>query len=577
MSVIRTILSARFSKSVKPLIGLNVVKKLSTSSNIIDSSFPDVSIPQISIPEFIYSKCEKYENLIAAECGITGRKYTYRDILRKSKNLAKALRKKLNLKEGDVVALLLPNVPEFPIAALGVLHAGLVVTTLNPIYTSEEISRQLTDSSAKAIITLIDLYEVASNSSKLLNKALPILSIKSSQTQSFPRGAIDFREFTDNSIDYPEIQPRNAQDVAFLPYSSGTTGLPKGVELTNYNIVANICQNSSPHLPIIEETTSTHQDVIPVVLPMFHIYGFSVNTLFMLSKGTKLVTLPRFTPDDFVSVLRNHKPHILFIVPPIVLFLSAHPMVKSEDLHSVRIAFSGAAPLGALDEQRFVEKAGKSVSVLQGYGLTETSPTVTAITVQLKAEKNVYGSIGLPIPNTSVKVVSIDDHTGTPLGPNSTGELLVKGPQVMKGYLNRPEDTKNTFLDGWLRTGDMAYYNEDRVFFITDRLKELIKVKGFQVAPAELEEIIRDFPNVEDAAVIGVSHPTQGEAPRAYIVPKKNTNVNTKDLEEYFKNKVAHYKHLKGGIAIVDSIPKNASGKIMRRQLKLEFEASNKR
>ncbi|XP_966892.2 probable 4-coumarate--CoA ligase 1 [Tribolium castaneum] len=575
MSVIRNILSVRFPKSVKSLSVLNVARRLS-SSNIVDSGFPDVSIPNVSIPEFIFSKCEKYENLTASECGITGRKYTYRDILKKSKNLAKALRKKLNLNEGDVVALLLPNVPEFPIAALGVLHAGLVVTTLNPVYTSEEIARQLTDSSAKAVITLIDLHEVASNSCKLLNKTLPILSIKSSQTQTFPRGAIDFREFTDNAVDYPEIQPRKPEDLAFLPYSSGTTGLPKGVQLSNYNIVANISQNSSPHLPVIEETTNTHQDVIPVVLPMFHIYGFSVNTLFALSKGTKIVTLARFTPDDYVSVLRNHKPHILFIVPPIVLFLSAHPMVKPEDLHSVRVVFSGAAPLGALDEQRFVEKSGKSVSVLQGYGLTETSPTVTAISAQLKSEKNVYGSIGRPIPNTLVKIINVDDPTGAPLGPNATGELLVKGPQVMKGYLNRPEETENAFLDGWFRTGDMAYYNEDHVFFITDRLKELIKVKGFQVAPAELEEIIRDFPNVDDAAVIGVPHPTQGEAPRAYIVPKKNTKVNTKDLEEYFKGKVAHYKQLKGGIAIVDSIPKNASGKIMRRQLKLEFEAANK-
>jgi 4-coumarate--CoA ligase len=218
---------------------------------------------------------------------------------------------------------------------------------------------------------------------------------------------------------------------------------------------------------------------------------------------------------------------------------------------------------------------GTSLDVgVAGYGLTETSPTVTAISIKLKAELNPSGSVGRPVPNTCLKVVNIDDPTGTPLGPNCTGELLVKGPQVMKGYLNRPEETKNAFLDGWLRTGDMVYYSDDRVFFVTDRLKELIKVKGFQVAPAELEEIIRDFPNVADAAVIGVPHPVNGEAPRAYIVPKKDTKVNIKALEEYIKSKVAHYKQLKGGVAVVDTIPKNASGKIMRRTLKLQYEQS---
>ena len=248
-------------------------------------------------------------------------------------------------------------------------------------------------------------------------------------------------------------------------------------------------------------------------------------------------------------------------------------MVKQQNLQSVRIVVSGAAPLGASDEHRFIEKVGRSVHMVQGYGLTEATAVAVA-TIKLKEEVNVQGSIGRPAVNTLVKVVAIDDPSGTPLGVNATGELLVKGPQVMKGYHNKAEETKNAFLDGWFRTGDIAYYNEDRVLFITDRLKELIKVKGFQVPPAELEEIIRDFPNVEDAAVIGVPHPDQGEAPRAYVVPKKGTRVNQEELQEYVKTKAAHYKQLKGGVAIVDSIPKTASGKILRRSLKLEYEAN---
>lgn len=193
----------------------------------------------------------------------------------------------------------------------------------------------------------------------------------------------------------------------------------------------------------------------------------------------------------------------------------------------------------------------------------------------MKNQTNVSGSIGRPTPNTFIKIIAVDDLQGIPLGPNCQGELLVKGPQVTRGYLNRPEETKAAFLDGWFRTGDLVYYNEDRLLFVNDRLKELIKVKGFQVAPAELEEIIRSFPNVSDAAVIGITDPKQGEAPRAYVVPKKDAKINITDLNNYVKSKVAEYKQLKGGIAIVDSIPKNASGKILRRTLKLEFEKSS--
>ncbi|RZC35995.1 AMP-binding domain containing protein [Asbolus verrucosus] len=250
------------------------------------------------------------------ECGITGRKYTYSDIIKKSKNLSKAVRKKLNLNEGDVIALLLPNIPEFPLAVLGALQAGLIVTTLNPVYTQEEICRQLADSSAKALVTLNSLWNIAYTSCRLLKQLLPVLIIKTEQGQSLPRGSIDFGEFVNSTVDFPEMQPRKPEDVAFLPYSSGTTGLPKGVQLTHYNIVANVTQNSSPYILPIENTTDSHQDIIPAILPMFHIFGFHFGNLITLTHGAKAVTLPKFTSDDYVSVLRNHKPHVLFLVPP---------------------------------------------------------------------------------------------------------------------------------------------------------------------------------------------------------------------------------------------------------------------
>lgn len=229
--------------------------------------------------------------------------------------------------------------------------------------------------------------------------------------------------------------------------------------------------------------------------------------------------------------------------------------------------------MGALDEDKLKVKAKKDITVLQGYGLSE-APVASATPI---AEANYPGAIGAPIPNTKMIIVALDDATETPLGPNKTGEVYVKGPQVMKGYFKNAEATKNTFSkDGWLKTGDMGYYNEDSRFYITDRIKELIKVKGFQVAPAELEEIIRNYEGVADACVIGVPHEFYGEVPRAYVVQKNGTTVDSNKLSEYVASKVTSFKKLEGGVALVDAIPKNASGKLMRRQLRLMYEQEKK-
>lgn len=201
--------------------------------------------------------------------------------------------------------------------------------------------------------------------------------------------------------------------------------------------------------------------------------------------------------------------------------------------------------------------------------MSESSPVVTVLPKHSQGQHQ--GSIGHPVANTSIKIIDTEDPEGNHLGPNKTGELLIKGPQVMKGYLNKPEDTKNTFLNGWLRTGDLAYYNDEGMFFIADRIKELIKVNAFQVPPAELEDIIRDYPNIADAAVIGIPHPIHGEVPRAYVVVKPGTELDTKSLMSHVETKVARHKKLRGGVSVVDTIPKNASGKILRRQIKQMF------
>lgn len=210
-----------------------------------------------------------------------------------------------------------------------------------------------------------------------------------------------------------------------------------------------------------------------------------------------------------------------------------------------------------------------------GYGLTETAPVVTFLGAEMKDKYKARGSVGGALENTSIKVVPLDNPSGPGLGPNTSGELLIKGPQVMKGYHNRPQETKDTFCNGWLRTGDIGYYDANKLFYITDRIKELIKVKGFQVPPAELEAVVRSHPNVSDAAVIGIPHPIYGEVPRAYVVPKKEKNINSEELQEFVAGKVASYKQLKGGVEFVSEIPKNAAGKILRRQIKLAYASQN--
>ncbi|XP_052866177.1 uncharacterized protein LOC128272414 [Anopheles cruzii] len=538
-------------------------------NSLYDNNLP---IPHQTLDQYLWDNFSRWTNKTAAVCGLTGRSYTFGTLRDHCAALAIRLQRKLNLKSGDTIAVCLSNIPEFPLVTLGAIEAGLVVTTINPIYTAEEISRQLVDSDTKFLVGLASNIAVLRESVQLAKRDIRIACIRTSNDESLPAGTIDFAELSSpNGIHYSELRQhdRTPEDIVFLPYSSGTTGMPKGVELTHVNIVAN-CEMlgvKAGASTVILPTTDTYQDVLPCVLPFFHIYGLTVTMLSKLRSGCKLVTLPNFRPDTFLNALADHKGTVLHLVPPIIIFLGHHDGVKPRHTESIRNVFSGAAPMGAPDAERFTARAPQA-EFIQGYGLTETSPV--ALMGALGARN--YASVGSPCPRTQAKIVALNDATNTALGPNQSGELLVRGPHLMKGYHNNRQATEEMLIEGgWLRTGDIAHYDDNLQFYITDRLKELIKVKGFQVPPAELEELLRAHDHVADAAVVGTPHPISGEVPRAFVVLKKDARVSEDNLKQYIAGKVASYKRLEGGVTFLDSIPKNASGKILRRTLKEQY------
>jgi acyl-CoA synthetase (AMP-forming)/AMP-acid ligase II len=347
-----------------------------------------------------------------------------------------------------------------------------------------------------------------------------------------------------------EIAPRD--DLVVLPYSSGTTGLSKGVMLTHYNLVANILQ-SAVVMPLHES------DTVLGALPFFHIYGQTVIMNLGLYSGATTVTVPRFDLEQCLGLLQKHRISYANIVPPIALALAKHPAVDKYDLSALRTLFSGAAPLG----EDLAQLCGQRLNcrTIQGYGLTETSP-VTHATRAMGPSLKLSG-IGPPLPNTEAKVVDLVG--GSELGPNQEGEICIRGPQVMKGYLNRPEATA-AMIDGegWLHTGDIGYADADGCFFVVDRLKELIKYKGLQIAPAELEAVLLAHPSVADAAVIPVADEAAGQIPKAYVVLKGQATAE--DLMGFVAERVAPYKKLRL-VEFTEQIPKSASGKILRRVL----------
>jgi 4-coumarate--CoA ligase len=520
------------------------------TTRVFRSPLPDVVIPDSALTPYVFRHADRLGDRVALVDGPTGRSYTYAELYGASRKVAGGLVAD-GLERGDVVAVLSPNIPEYAIVFHGVALAGGTVTPINPTYTVGEIVHQLRDSGARYLVTIPHFMEQASTASGEAGVGtIFVLGESVAGTRSF------FELLAADPIDQVEIEP--ADHVVVLPYSSGTTGLPKGVELTHRNLVANLAQT--------EPMASTNeQDVVLAVLPFFHIYGLQVLMNGVLFHGARSVTMPRFDLADFLGTIQGHGVTRVAAVPPIVLALAKHPMVDDYDLSSLVQVGSGAAPLSADVQADAARRTG--AEVMQGYGLTETSPvTHTALPGQARS-----GSIGVLIPNTEARVV--DPETQEDLGVDATGELWLRGPQVMKGYLNNADATSASIDDdGWFHTGDIGRVDADGHWYITDRLKELIKYKGFQVAPAELEAVLLTHSGIADAAVIGVPDEEAGEVPKAFVVRAPGATLDEADVLMHVAASLAPYKQVRH-VEFVEEIPKALSGKILRRVLR-EREAA---
>ena len=508
------------------------------------SPVPDVEIPAIPLTQYVLQEADRVPDRPALIDGPTGRTYTYGQLKGMIHAFAGGLAAR-GLGPGDTIALMAPNIPEYAIVFHGAAVAGVAVSTINPTYTAEEVRFQLNDSRATLLITIGMFLETAKEAIEGTPTS-EIVIIGDAIDGTTPVSALFGQPIAQVPVDV-------ANDVVVIPYSSGTTGFPKGVMLTHRNLLANLVQ--------LEDALSvTDGEVVLAVLPFFHIYGMQVLMNEFLSRGATIVTLPRFDLEQALSIIQERRISRFFVVPPIVLALAKHPLVDQYDISSLTQVFSGAAPLSAELANEAAARIG--CDVVQGFGMTELSPVSHATMMG----NDRPGTVGVTIPNTECRIV--DPATGEDQGVGGVGELWVRGPQVMKGYLNNPEATAATIdRDGWLHSGDIATIDEDGFVSIVDRLKELIKYKGFQVAPAELEALLLTHPAIADAAVVGVPDVEAGEIPRAFVVVKAGQSVTTEEITAYMTDRVSTYKVIRD-VVITDAIPKSASGKILRRLLR---------
>ncbi|KAI8058116.1 hypothetical protein BDF22DRAFT_739517 [Syncephalis plumigaleata] len=546
---------------------------------VYHSPIPDIHIPEQNIYHVLFE--EKPINPTTDDKplfidGTTGIGHTFSGLRQLTKRFAGALQSTFNAKRGQVLALYSPNSIDYPVVTFGALAAGLAVTTANAAYTANELAFQLKDSSASFLVAdyeALDTAVEAANKVGIPRQHIIVTGIIDESARARRhQGYHTVYSFlgTSSEVEPVSLTAHDANhQTAYLCYSSGTTGNPKGVELTHKNILANIFQFSAFENEHWSRLPSN--DVVAGFLPFYHIYGLTVLVHISIHRRAPVVVMRRFQFDTFLQHIERYKITIAYVAPPVCLALAKDPLVDKHDISSLREVISGAAPLGA--ELAATVRLRLNTIIRQASGMSETSPIIVAQPANRVAD----GSVGKLLPNIIAKVI---DENGNEVSGNGTGELCVKGPNIMKGYLNNPEATRNMIdADGFLHTGDVVQVDEIGDFYIVDRIKELIKYKGYQVPPAELEAILQTHEAIADAAVIPVvSEELATELPKAYVALKATHigSITASEVADYVAKRVAPHKQLRGGVEFLDVVPRSPSGKILRKLLRSQANDEKK-
>ncbi len=523
-------------------------------------------IPGISLWRFLEQAVEEHGSRVALT--FSGERITFSELREMAERLASALSAN-GVREGDRIALMLPNCPQYVASFFAAMRLGAVVVQLNPMYVERELEHLLKDSGARTII----LYDGAYSRLRAVRENAEVKDVIVASLRERP-GLEDGDRYLDELLDeeYPaapeaEIDP--AEDVAALQYTGGTTGRSKGAMLTHRNLVANVRQNMAIS---VQDPGEFAGEKVVAVLPFFHVYGLTCVMLFGLGTGADQLLVPSFDAQEVIRLVRRERPAFFAGVPTMFAGLAG----GGEDLKEcgfggIRFFNSGGAPLPVNLKRSFQEKVG--VSLLEGYGLSEASPTTHANSRFLGEGRE--GSIGIPLPGTDAKIV--DSGSGEREMPSGeTGELVIKGPQVMKGYWSMPGETAKALRGGWLYTGDLARTDEDGYFYIVDRKKDMIVAGGYNVYPREIEEVLYECPGVSEAVAVGVPDPYRGETVKAFVVKERGSDLTGEEIVSFCRERLAPYKAPKM-VEFRSELPKSTVGKLLRRVLAEEEAAATSR
>ncbi|WKX94827.1 hypothetical protein Q1695_011804 [Nippostrongylus brasiliensis] len=535
----------------------------------IKSDYPAVEIPSIPFHETVLGALREHmksDQKIAFVCAENQAEITYKTVYDTSHAVSSFLQK--NNFQRDVACAVLPNHWAWAPFFLGVAMNGGALTGISPMATEYELKRQLVDSEAKVVLTNTKALNNVLNAAQDCTSVQHVICIRDEKDATFPYGVFCWdRDVVNAPIqsNAPNVNIDIHRDIITLPYSSGTTGTPKGVMITHHNYSAMISIFSQHQRQFmsgaLESGWDRHKDKHLLVLPFYHCYGFGFLMNGLIS-GSPIVMLSHFQPDVFCETVQLHRIRFAPVVPSVLNFLAKSPLCEEYDLNSLELIMSGGAPAGRDICEELMRKYENLRHVQQGYGMSEAT-MATHLPDVINGQP--FGSVGKLLPNLEMKIV--DPNTADEVPCWETGEVCIRGPTVMHGYFRNTRATEDTITDGWLHTGDIGYLDNNHYLFIVDRLKELIKVKGFQVAPAELEGILLSHPEIHDAAVIGIPDDRFGEIPKAYVV-RAQESLSEEDVKGFIREKVSPYKYLTGGVEFVDTIPRSQAGKILRRVLR---------